>query len=83
MQCFQLMLKFVDQCLRTRLLDILIEFMYSINEKKIFKKYLFIKRGNKIFWVAAILLIRSERGNKQNFILGLRYLVFRVVNTRK
>jgi hypothetical protein len=33
--------------------------------------FFFNKRGNKNFWVAAILMSRSERGNKQNFILGL------------
>jgi hypothetical protein len=42
--------------------------MYNTNEKNIKKK--FIKRGNKILWVAAIFVGRSERGNKQNFILG-------------
>jgi hypothetical protein len=36
------------------------------------KKLFFIKRGNKICWAAAILVGRSERGSKQNFILGLK-----------
>jgi glucose uptake protein GlcU len=36
------------------------------NKKNIF----FFKWVNKIFWVAAILVGRSKRGNKQDFILS-------------
>jgi hypothetical protein len=40
--------------------------VYNRNEKKTTND-----RGNKICWVAATLVGRSERGNKQNFNLGL------------
>jgi hypothetical protein len=56
---------------KTTLLDTFTEFMYNTNENNILEKIIFIKWGNKIFWVAAISVGRSERGNKQNFILGL------------
>jgi hypothetical protein len=38
---------------------------------KSLKKTFFLRWGYKIFWVAAILVGRSERGNKRYFILGL------------
>jgi hypothetical protein len=50
----------------TKLLETFREFMYNRNEKKKSND-----RGNKICWVAATLVGRSERGNKQNFDLGL------------
>jgi hypothetical protein len=37
--------------------------MVNTNEKKIFLKNNFAARGNKIFWVVAIFVGRSERGN--------------------
>jgi hypothetical protein len=46
--------------------------MFIINEKHFFKKIALIE-AIKIFWVAAIFVGQSERGNKQNFILGLKF----------
>jgi hypothetical protein len=39
--------------------------------KKIFKKIILHQMRQYFFWIAAIFVGRSERGNKQNFILGL------------
>jgi hypothetical protein len=48
-----------------------IRHIYRVQES--LKKYFFLRWGNKIFWVAAILVGQSERGNKRYFILGLDY----------
>jgi hypothetical protein len=54
------------------LLDTFTEFMYNTNEKILKKKNIFSSNeAITFFWVAAILVGRSERGKKQNFILGL------------
>jgi hypothetical protein len=46
--------------------------MYSRNKKLEIKKKNYTNyQGNKICWVAVILVGWSERGNKQNFNLGL------------
>jgi hypothetical protein len=42
-----------------------------IGMKSFEKNIFFLRWGNKIFWVAAILVGRLERGNKRYFILGL------------
>jgi hypothetical protein len=44
--------------------------MYNSNKKNKIKKNISNDRGNKICCVAAILVGRSERGNKRNFNLS-------------
>jgi hypothetical protein len=46
--------------------------MYNKNEKKCLKNNFSSNEAIKFFWVAAILVGWSERGNKKNFILGPR-----------
>jgi hypothetical protein len=65
--------KICYQCSITKLLDAFSMFMDNRNEKYS------NDRGRKICWVAGSLVSRSERGNKQNFNLGLIKIVVNVL----
>jgi hypothetical protein len=66
------MMRFVDQCLITTLLDTFTEFMYETNEKKYLKKEIICYQMRQYFLGGRGDFGGSVRkGIKQNFVLGL------------